>query len=119
MFDQFEHRRQPLLPRRQFYHRMARSTLAGLALVTGSLAIGMIGYRYFEDLSWLDAYVNAAMLLSGEGPLASLKTAGGKMFAGVYAIFCGIAIITSTAVIFAPVVHRIFHKFHLADENPS
>jgi hypothetical protein len=115
----FEHRQQPLLPRRQFYHRMARSTLAGLSLVAVSLAIGMVGYRYFESLSWLDAYANAAMLLSGEGPLAPLKTTGGKLFAGAYAIYCGIALITSTAVMFAPVVHRIFHKFHLADENFS
>jgi hypothetical protein len=115
----FEHRQQPLLPTRQFYHRMARSTLAGLSLVAISLVIGTVGYRVFESLSWLDAYVNAAMLLSGEGPLAPLKTAGGKLFAGTYAIYCGIALITSTAVMFAPVVHRIFHKFHLADENFS
>ncbi len=90
---------------------MARSTLAGLSLVAISLVIGTVGYRVFESLSWLDAYVNAAMLLSGEGPLAPLKTAGGKLFAGTYAIYCGIALITSTAVMFAPVVHRIFHKF--------
>ncbi len=115
----FENRQQALLPRHKFYRRLARSTALGLTLVLVSLFAGALGYWYFEDLPWLDAYLNAAMLLSGEGPLAPLKSAGGKVFAGIYAIYCGIALITSTAVIFSPVVHRVFHKFHLADDNFS
>jgi len=113
----FEHRRQALLPLRLFYVRLGRSAIVGLAIIASSLAIGMAGYHYFEKLSWLDAFVNAAMILSGMGPLAPLQSSGGKFFAGCYALYSGLALITSAAVIFAPVVHRFLHKFHLQTQQ--
>lgn len=111
----FEHRSKPLLPRRQFYARMARSASLALLLVLVALGIGMIGYRAFEPMSWVDAFVNAAMILSGMRPVSSLQTDGGKIFAGCYALFSGLAFLTSLGIIFAPVFHRFLHKFHLEE----
>jgi len=113
----YENRSKPLLPRRDFYRRVARSALVALLLVAVALGIGMIGYRAFEPMSWVDAFVNAAMILSGMGPVSELKTDGGKIFAGCYALFSGLAFLTSLGIIFAPVFHRFLHKFHL--EQPS
>ena len=111
----FEHHKSPLLPRCVFYARLARSAALGFALTLVSLSIGMAGYHAFEKLSWLDAFLNAAMILSGMGPVASIQTSAGKLFAGCYALFSGLALITTIAVIFAPVFHRFIHKFHLED----
>jgi hypothetical protein len=113
----FEHRGQPLLSRRAFARRLAASTALGIGLVAVSLAIGMLGYHYFERLTWLDSFLNAAMLLGGMGPIEQLHTSAGKLFAGMYALYCGLAVIVVAGVIFAPIVHRVFHRFHL--EPPS
>src|SRR5438105_2545282 len=109
----FEHRRQPLIPRRLFYVRMARGATLGLAIILVSLGIGMAGYHFLERMSWLDAFVNAAMILSGMGPLGPLQTSAGKFFAGCYALYSGLALITTAGVVFAPIFHRFLHKFHL------
>jgi hypothetical protein len=109
----FEHRTRPLLPRRQFYGRMARCLRVGVAIILVSLAIGMVGYHVFEDESWLDSFTSASMILSGMGPVFPLKTSAGKIFAGCYALFSGVAFLSSIAVIFAPIFHRFIHKFHL------
>ena len=113
----FEHRSQPLLPRREFYQRMARSAAVALLVVVVALGIGMIGYRAFEPMSWVDAFVNAAMILSGMGPVSSLQSDAGKIFAGCYALFSGLAFITSIGIIFAPAFHRFLHKFHVEESN--
>jgi hypothetical protein len=113
----FEHRREPLLPRPVFYARLARSAALALGIVLASLALGMAGYHYFEKLSWLDAFLNAAMILSGMGPVAPIQTNAGKLFAGCYALFSGLAFITSIGVVLAPVFHRFLHKFHLESEG--
>ena len=109
----FEHRKAPLLPRWAFYARLARSAGIGFLMVLISLSIGIMGYHYFEDLPWIDAFANAAMILSGMGPLSTLQTNSGKLFAGCYALFSGLAFIIIMGLIFAPVVHRFLHKFHL------
>jgi hypothetical protein len=108
----YERRRQPLAPRRVFYERLGRSLLLAVAIVLTALGLGMIGYRALEHMSWLDAFLNAAMILSGMGPVGSLQTAGGKLFAGGYALFSGLVFISVTGVLFAPVFHRFIHKFH-------
>jgi len=113
----FESRKKPLLSRPAFYARMARSLALAFALVLVALGIGMAGYHGFEGLSWLDAFLNAAMILSGMGPVATIQTTGGKLFAGCYALFSGLALITTVAVVFAPVFHRFLHKFHLDTEG--
>ena len=83
------------------------------ALTLAGLTIGMIGYSYFEGMSFADAYVNAAMILSGMGPLGELKTTGGKIFAGSYAIFSGLILVIATGFVLAPVFHRVLHRFHV------
>src|SRR5580765_1463745 len=105
----YENRSKPLLSRHKFYHRMRRSVTLALGLIGGSLLIGMAGYHLFEDLGWVDSFANASMILSGMGPLGELKTTGGKIFAGCYAIFSGVAFLTSVAVVFAPLFHRFIH----------
>jgi hypothetical protein len=113
----FEHRSKPLLPRREFYKRLARSAAVSGIVIVVALSLGMLGYRVFEKMSWADAFVNAAMILSGMGPVGSLNTDGGKIFAGCYALFSGLIFIASLGIIFAPVFHRFLHKFHL--ETPE
>jgi hypothetical protein len=115
----YEPRYKPLLPRRKFYHRLARSVVLGGSLAFGALIIGMVGYHVFEHLNWIDAFANASMILSGMGPLAELKTSAGKIFAGCYALFSGVAFLTSIGVVFTPIFHRFVHKFHLESERDS
>jgi hypothetical protein len=111
----FEHRSKHLLPRKEYFRRIARHALFGLIILVVSLGLGMLGYHFLEKLPWIDAFVNAAMILSGMGPVATLQTDAGKIFAGCYAIYSGIALIGVLGIIFAPVVHRALHKFHLED----
>jgi hypothetical protein len=109
----FEHKSEPLLPRRAFLSRLATSASIGMAIVAVSLLIGMVGYRALERLSWLDAFLNASMLLGGMGPTSPLQTPAGKLFAGLYALYCGFAVLGVAGLIFAPVFHRFLHRFHL------
>lgn len=83
----------------------------------GALAIGMAGYHGLEGLSWMDSFLNAAMILSGMGPANALHTPSGKLFAGCYAIFSGVVFITMAAVLLAPMIHRFLHRFHLELEG--
>jgi hypothetical protein len=113
-----EHRREKLISRREFFHRMLRAIAAWCGLALCGLLIGMVGYCYFEGMSLPDAYVNAAMILSGMGPLGELKTTAGKIFAGSHAIFSGLIIVIATSFVLAPIFHRVLHHFHVeAGEN--
>ena len=115
----FEHVSKPVIPQHQFMSRMMRAGLLGLGMVVISLAIGMAGYfLLFPKLDWADAFVNAAMILSGMGPLAVPETTGAKIFSGCYAIYSGLMLVMSAGVVFAPLVHRFLHKLH-ADEDDA
>jgi|SRR5580658_1974716 hypothetical protein len=109
----FERRGQPVASRRKFAVRMAMAVGLWAILTTGGLAIGIAGYAGFEGMSFVDAFVNAAMILSGMGPLGELKTTAGKIFAGSYAILSGLIIVIATGFILAPIFHRILHHFHV------
>jgi hypothetical protein len=113
----FEHRGRKPISRPRFLLRMlaAIGVWAGLTIV--GLVIGMAGYAYFEGMSAADAYVNAAMILSGMGPLGEIKTLGGKIFAGSYAIFSGLIVVIATGFVLAPIFHRILHLFHVDEEE--
>ena len=113
----YEHRNEPLLPRRAFISRQIKSAGVGFFLIVISLLTGMMGYHTFEGLAWDDAFVNAAMILSGMGPLATLHTTTSKIFAGCYALYSGLAILLIAGIVFAPAVHRILHHFHLEAEK--
>ncbi len=92
---------------------MTSHVLVALALLFSTLAIGMGGYHWLEDQTWIDAYLNATMILGGMGPVSELHTAGGKLFAGTYALFAGLVFVLAIGVVVAPVLHRAMHRFHL------
>lgn len=117
LLPEYEHRAQPVIPAHQFLIRLAHSGIIALALIAVSLFVGMVGYRILEGLSWIDAFLNAAMLLGGMGPVNTPVTFGGKLFAGVYALYCGLAVILAAGVILAPVAHRVLHRFHMESRN--
>lgn len=108
----YEHLLHRPLTRAEFAKRLAHHAAFAVALVLVSLAIGMAGYMYFEDLPWRDAFLNSAMLMGGMGPVDAPKTPGGKLFAGCYALYAGLAFLIVAGLLLAPVVHRILHRFH-------
>jgi hypothetical protein len=110
---QFEHRTHKVIPRRAFAQRMAYAIGLWAALTLVGLVIGMVGYIATEGLSLADAYVNAAMILSGMGPVTEMKTTAGKIFAGSYAIFSGLVLVIGAGFILGPVFHRVLHRFHV------
>lgn len=115
----FEHRHQPLLARHLFVSRMRRSILAFAVIVGASLALGTVGYRLAADLPWVDALLNASMILTGMGPVNAMTTVAGKLFASAYALFSGVAFLSSVGVLAAPLVHRFVHRFHLEEDAPG
>lgn len=94
------------------YHHIRNSTI-GLMLVASALYIGMLGYHFYEGMSWLDSFLNASMILSGMGPASTLTTTAGKLFAGFYALFSGLAFIAIVVIVLSPAIHRFFRKIHL------
>jgi hypothetical protein len=119
----FERREDSLLPRPLFLRRMARWALAAGVVLLGSLALGVCGYHLIEGLPWIDALLNASMILGGMGPVDPLKTNGGKLFASFYALYSGLAIISIAGLMIAPAAHRMLHVFHVegrtAGANPK
>lgn len=113
LLPQFEHRAQPVIPPHHFIVRLAHSGAIALALIAVSLIIGMVGYHALEGVSWIDAFLNASMLLGGMGPVTTPVTDAGKLFAGLYALYCGVAVLLVAGVILAPIAHRLLHKFHM------
>ena len=105
------HKQKPLHPT-SFIKRLVRHFALAVVLMFVSLGVGILGYMHFEGLSSLDAFLNSAMLLGGMGPVNPPVTPGGKLFAGIYALYAGLVFIVTAALIFTPVVHRILHKFH-------
>jgi len=113
----FEHRHEKLLPRRLFLWRLAKYALISLGVILASLLIGMVGYHMFEGFSWVDSFLNAAMLMGGMGPANLLHTDGGKVFAGIYALYCGFVVLVAIGIFAAPIFHRFLHHFHLESEH--
>lgn len=107
----------PLLSKKQFFARLVRSFCVGISFLILSLGVGMWGYHHYEKLPWIDSFANASMILSGMGPLSPIQTEDGKLFAGFYALYSGLAFILILGIIFAPIIHRFFHKFHLQEEK--
>ena len=115
----YEPHHTPPIPVGRFALRMLAHACVALVVIAISLLLGMLGYRHFEQMSWIDAFVNAAMLLGGMGPV---KTVGlsppGKLFAGIYALYAGLVFIAVMSIMLAPVVHRVLHRFHWEGEEP-
>lgn len=118
----YEHKKQPLATPRTYYKRIASNFILTLMILGGSLLIGTLGFYLTrsthcdQPITWLDAFHNASMLLSGMGPIISCYTDAGKVFSSLYALFSGVIFITNVGLILAPAVHRLFHKLHLADK---
>lgn len=115
----YERRQHALLPWPAFMARLSRSLFFALALVGGSLVIGMLGYHWLEHRSWMDSFLNASMLLGGMGPVWVPQTEAGKLFAGLYALYAGLAVLVIASLMLAPLVHRMLHRFHAEDEGDA
>ena len=113
----FEHHHEKLLPRRLFLRRVAKYVAISLSIILVSLVVGMVGYRMTEGYSWVDSFLNAAMLMGGMGPVGALHTDAGKVFAGIYALYCGLIELVAIGIFAAPIVHRFLHHFHLESSH--
>ena len=102
-----------LAPRRVFFGRLARSALTFLLFIGVSLLVGVLGYHWFARVGWIEALLNASMILTGMGPVDPMPTDGAKIFSSVYALFSGVAFLSSVGVFIAPVLHRVLHRLHL------
>jgi hypothetical protein len=116
---QLEHRSEPLLPWPKFVRRMTRSGSVGGTIVLVALAIGVVGYHAFGRLGWIDALVNASMILGGMGPVDPITNVAGKLFESAYALFSGVAFLTSVGIFLAPALHRLIHRLHLEQTTRS
>ena len=115
----FEHKTEALLPRRAFLLRMVRSVAVSFAFLGFSLLMGSAGYHFLAGLTWVDALLNASMILTGMGPIDPMPTTTAKLFAAAYALCSGVAFLTTMAVLLAPLVHRFMHRFHLEQEGEA
>jgi hypothetical protein len=115
----YEHRSEPLLPRKLFAFRLLWHSLVALGIIVFSLLIGIFGYHYAAGFAWLDALVNASMILGGMGPVNEIQNVPGKLFASFYALYAGIAFLVITGVLVAPVAHRFLHRLHLEVKEPE
>ena len=113
----FEHHKQPLASQSKFAQRMLRFSLFAGGIILFSLGIGILGYHTLESLSWIDSLLNASMILGGMGPVNSLQTSAGKVFASFYALYSGIVLLASVGILITPVFHRFLHRFHLELED--
>ena len=113
----FEHHTQPLASQTEFARRVLRYSLVTAGIILSSLGMGMLGYHYFESLSWIDSLLNASMILGGMGPVNALRTNAGKLFASFYALYSGIILLASVGILVTPIFHRFMHRFHLELEN--
>ena len=109
----YENVRQPLLPRREFLRRIARHILLSAVVIVGSLTVGIVGYMALAHMHFVDAFLNASMILGGMGPVDPLDNTAAKVFAGLYALYSGVVFLISVGVIAAPVLHRILHKLQI------
>jgi hypothetical protein len=109
----FEHRHETLLPFPLFIRRVVRWTALAFGVVAVSLAVGVCGYHYIDGMSWVDSLLNASMILGGMGPVDPLRTTAGKVFASVYALYSGLALIAVVGLLLTPILHRVIHEFHM------
>jgi hypothetical protein len=112
-----EHHTEPLASQAEFTRRMVRYSLLTAGIILFSLVIGILGYHYLESLSWIDSLLNASMILGGMGPVNTLQTNAGKIFASFYALYSGIVLLASVGILATPIFHRFMHRFHLELED--
>lgn len=108
----FEHRSEPILPFHLWIQRVIKAFGVAVIVVGVSLLIGVLGYRYLGNLSWIDAVLEASMILGGEGPIATMSNDAVKLFASAYALFSGLVLLSTMGILLAPWLHRMMHRFH-------
>jgi len=113
----YENKRQRVIPRQYFVRRMALSITLSAAIAAVALVVGVLGFHFIAAVPWIDALHNASMILGGMGPVAEMKTDAAKLFSSAYALFCGLVFIGVVAVMLAPVMHRVLHKFHIDETD--
>ena len=113
----FDKKSDPLASHSEFVGRLAVNVLVATLFLAVALGVGMLGYRATEGMAWIDAFLNSAMLIGGMGPVTDLSTDEGKLFAGVFAIGCGLVLVFASGVVLAPVVHRVLHALHVDDST--
>ena len=113
----YENKSQRVIPRQYFVRRMALTIALSTAIAAAALAVGVVGFHFIAAVPWIDALHNASMILGGMGPVAEMKTDAAKLFSSAYALFCGLVFIGVVAVMLAPVMHRVLHKFHIDDTD--
>jgi hypothetical protein len=113
----FERRHEKLLPFSLFVRRLAICLGISAGMVLFGIGIGVLGYHYLAEFSWIDSLLNACMILTGMGPVGKLPTDAAKLFASAYALFSGLVFISVMAVMIGPIMHRLMHKFHIAEED--
>lgn len=113
----YERRHEPLLGRRAFRRRLLNHGGLAVAVLAISLGVGTVGYRLTAGMRWVDALLNAAMILSGMGPVDALPDDGAKLFASTYAIFSGVVFLVAVGLLLAPLLHRVLHRFHLDEDD--
>jgi hypothetical protein len=109
----YEHKKQPLAPKHVYYSRLRSNLYYGTCIIFLFLIIGTVGYHITDGIVWIDAFHNASLILSGMGPVVEIKSTGGKIFSSLYALFSGVAFITTIGILAAPAIHRFFHKLHI------
>lgn len=113
----FEHKDSPLISKAEFIKRQVGFMIFAIFIIALSLGIGIVGYKSFTQLSWVESFQNAAMILSGMGPIDKMPNDQARIFSGLYALFSGVVFVSTIAVMFAPLGHRLLHSLHLEDSD--
>lgn len=112
----YENKHEKLAPLTVFYKRILWNLMVAAILLFICLSIGVLGYHYTDNITWIDSLHNASMILSGMGPVVEIKSIGGKFFSSFYALFSGVAFITNIGIILTPMAHRLYHRLHIDEE---
>ena len=113
----FEHKKTPLIPTHEYIRRILRNFLYGLGVIFFSLLLGVLGYHFICDLPWVDSILNSSMILAGMGPVDIMTTDSAKLFASFYALYSGIAFLSTMGLFLVPFLHRLMHRFHLENDK--
>lgn len=114
-----EHHKQKVVSLPHFMFRMGRYALAASLVIFLSVGLGTLGYKLVADISWIDSFYMACMILTGMGPVAEMTSNGAKIFSAFYALYSGVAFLSVTAVFFAPIIHRLLHILHVEEGEPE
>jgi flagellar biosynthesis protein FliR len=113
-FLKYEHRSDPVLPATQWLARLVHTVWLAFFIIVAALSFGVVGYHFIAGLDWVDAILEASMILGGMGAVAPMTTVASKLFASAYSLFSGLIFISVTGVVLAPFMHRMMHHFHVS-----